>query len=178
MIRVCWANTMSKNENGNRQNWNGIIYAGVILIASLAVLRFYQIQRRKHRLGKELELGKITYWKRYLQDSNLDITLVECANGLQILDEADGAGNGIITLFHAPGKSLSTKKCYSLIKRSAELFNRKDLQPIKIDCVKKFSVVRSDFDQVIGQTITVPKRFSSDFFNLVSYLKTIQIIRE
>lgn len=125
-----------------------------------------------------LDLTRVTYWKRYLPDSNIDITLIECDNGLQLLDEADGSGNGIITLFHGPGKESHNKKCFSLIKRSAALYSRKDYQQLKVDCVKKFSVVRQDFDKVIGETITTSRKIPNSVQALANYLKEIHIIRQ
>lgn len=150
-----------------------------VLVGVFAIIYLMQAARnRRRKTINGLDLTRVTYWKRFLPDSNIDITLIECDNGMQLLDEADGSGNGIITLFHGPGKEAHTKKCFSLIKRSAALYSRKDYQQLKVDCVKKFSVVRQDFDKVIGETLTTARKIPNSVQALANYLKEIHIIRQ
>lgn len=124
------------------------------------------------------DIQRIKFWKRHNPDSDLDVTLIECSAGWQMLDEADASGNGVLTLYTEPSKAGKSMKCYSLVKRSSTIYNRKDYQRLKTDCLTKFSIIKEDFEKEGAKVIHLSRLPRPGFEGILDYLKQVQIIRQ
>lgn len=149
----------------------------LFLVLVLVLALIWRKRNGKNPRRKKLVNGiqHIRYWRQ--QHPNLEVTLIESSFGWKILDESDYSGNGVITVFQGPDKPTKTKKCFSLVRQSAGIYNRKSYQLIRTDCVKKFSVVKDDFAQDLSQVVSVSHLPRTGFEGILDYLKETRVIK-
>jgi len=130
------------------------------------------------RRGLVPGIHEIRVWqKKPDEDGGIEVTLIESSSGWQLLDEADASGNGVVTVYAGPEKATKTMKCYSLVRRSATVYNRRDYQRLKTECLTKFSLIKDDFDRAAGRVLAVSRLPRPGFEGLLDYLKETQIVR-
>lgn len=151
-----------------------IIFLFIIFFIFLLKKWMRNSKQNASGVGKfKKSVNSIRYWKKRLNpDNQLDITFIECSNGVRILDECDMLGNGIITLYR-PGKG---KGCYSLVRQRADIYDRNTLQILETGkCVRHSKGMKNDFSDEYMMTIpTFQKNFNLN--STISLLRKNRII--
>lgn len=154
---------------------NGTLIVLAFLLVILAVAVLWRGKTGKRSKGPKIE--EIRIRRKINPDSGLEVTLVESSSGWQLLDESDSSGNGVLTVYEGPAKPTKTMKCYSIVRRSASIYNRRTYELLKTECVKKFSVVKEDFSGLASEPLSASHLPRSGFEGIMDYLKQHQVIR-